>query len=178
MCGACCACCWRLWCCGECGGGGECGAYVALVSAACRAMARCGARRLARLGCRRARARWIGARSLGQGASLRRKRWCCGRVPWVWCGVGERGLESDGALRGTSGRGAVMRARGIIGPMRDALGADGGGRDDRRRDGGDLCSMTRKQEMSQAGAGRGLTDGCAREVWMSRCIACDEASYH
>ena len=120
---------------------------VALVSAACRAMASCGARRLARLGCRLARARWIGARSLGQGASLRRKRWC-GRGPWVWCGVGEHGLESDGALRGTSGRGAVMRARGIIGPMRDALGADGGGRDDRRRDGGDLCSMTRKQEMS------------------------------
>jgi hypothetical protein len=99
---------------------------VALVSAACRAMASCGARRLARLGCRLARARWIGARSLGQGASLRRKRWC-GRGPWVWCGVGERGLESDGALRGTSGRGAVMRTRGIIGPIRDALGADAEG---------------------------------------------------
>ena len=99
---------------------------VALVSAACRAMARCGARRLARLGCRLARARWIGARSLGQGASLRRKRWC-GRGPWVWCGVGERGLESDGALRGASGRAAAMRARGIIGPMRDALGGDAEG---------------------------------------------------
>ena len=46
------------------------------------------------------------------------------------CGVvcvGERGLESDGALRGTSGRGAVMRTRGIIGPIRDALGADAEG---------------------------------------------------
>ena len=45
----------------------------------------------------------------------------------AWHMDGERGLESDGAQRGVSGRAAAMRARGIIGPMRDALGGDAEG---------------------------------------------------
>ena len=60
--------------------------------------------------------RWAGAHRCAQsgGAAVAR-------------GWSERGLESDGAQRGVSGRAAVMRARGIIGPMRDALGGDAEG---------------------------------------------------
>ena len=77
-------------------------------------MARCGARRLAGLGCRRGRA--LDQRSVaGPGRIVARK--AVVRL-WVWCGIGERGLESNGSLLGASGRGTAMRARGIIGPMR------------------------------------------------------------
>jgi hypothetical protein len=134
---------------GECGGGrGVAVVNVALVSAACRAMARCGARRLRALGCRRGCA--LARRSIaGLGRIVAPK--AAVRL-WVWCGTGERGLESDGAPWGASGRGAGMRARGVIGSMRDALGRDGGGCDGRRRDCADLCSMTRKQESGWRGA--------------------------
>ena len=76
---------------GEFGGGDACRAGV---SAASRAMARCGAHRLGALRCGRGRAlagRSIAARSRGQGATIRRKRGGA-TVGVVWY------LVSDGAL--------------------------------------------------------------------------------
>ena len=51
-----------------------------------------------------------------------------------------------------------------------AMERDGGGRDDGGRDGGYLKHHEGTE--TQAGAGRGLMGGCAREGWRTRCITC------